>query len=328
MKNLVIVDFMYLMHRHMYAIKDKEKKNNDKPMMTNPNTGEESARLYFCLRDLETIVQHHQDGNTDIVVCADRKSKRKELLAESTDYKANRDPDRFTELDSAAIKNTLALIGQAGIPVMGIEGYEADDLIHSIVAQHSDKYEHILIYTPDSDLGVLINDKVSLMRYKSVYSKYGKSGNGSHSNFLEAHVHVTKDNYEAYFTEECSKKGSVTIDYNSLMFYKVTVGDISDHIAGIKGFGNAAYEKIRNKLVQRGTVNVYKQLSCEEAVLGMLKALLDNQFINETQYNQAYEALQFVKPYYVDIDYAWIKPLPTLEYRKEVYETTWGIKKI
>lgn len=328
MKNLVIVDFMYLMHRHMYAIRDKEKKNNEQPMMTNPNTGEESARLYFALRDLETIIQKHQDGSTDIVVCSDRKSKRKELLAETTDYKANRDPDRFTELDSAAIKNTLALLVQAGIPTMGLEGYEADDLIHSIVQQHKDKYDNILIYTPDSDLGILIDDKVSLMRYKSVYSKYGYNGHGNHSNFLEAHALVTKDNYERYFTEECSKKGPVTIDYNSLMFYKVTVGDVSDHIKGIVGFGNATYEKFRNKLLQRGTVSVLKQLYCEEAVIGMLNAMLDNQFINEKQYAQAMEALQFVKPYYTDIDYGWIKPLPDLEYRKKVYEDTWGIKKI
>lgn len=328
MKNLVIIDFMYLMHRHMYAIKDREKKNNDQPIMTNPNTGEESARLYFALRDLESIIQKHQDGNTDIVVCSDRKSKRKELLAETTDYKANRDPDRFTDLDSAAIKNTLALLIQAGIPTIGIEGYEADDLIHSIVKQHGNKYEHIIIYTPDSDLGVLIDNKVSLMRYKSVYSKYGYNGRGNHSNFLEAHALVTRENYEQYFTEECSKKGPVTIDYNSLMFYKVTVGDTSDHIKGIIGFGNAAYEKLRNKLLQRGTASVLKQLYCEEAVTGMLNAMLSNQFINEKQYTQAIEALQFVKPYYVDIDATWITTIPSLKERKKVYETTWGVKKV
>lgn len=326
MKNLVIIDFMYLMHRHMYAVRSNEERNGNRPMMTNPNTGEESARLYFCLRDLETIIQKHQDGNTDVVVCSDRKSKRKELMATTTDYKANRDPDRFTDLDSAAIKNTLALLEQAGVTVMGIEGYEADDLIHSIVQQHGDKYDQIIIYTPDSDLGVLIDDKVSLMRYKSVYSKYGSNGN--HANFLEAHAYVTKNNYVSYFSEEMSKKGTVTIDYNSLMFFKVTVGDTSDHIAGIKGFGNAAYDKLRNKLIQRGTADVYQHLYNESTVTGMLNALLDKEFINEKQYNQAIEALQFVKPYYVDIDYNWIKPLPSLEQRKQVYESVWGIKKV
>ncbi len=327
MKNLVIIDFMYLMHRHMYSVRSNEERNGNRPMMTNPNTGEESARLYFCLRDLETIVQKHQDGNTDIVICSDRKSKRKELMATTTDYKANRDPDRFTDLDSAAIRNVLALIAQAGLNVMGLEGFEADDLIHSIVQQHGDKYEHILIYTPDSDLGVLIDDKVSLMRYKSVYSKYG-GNNGSHANFIDAHALVTKANYVEYFSEEYSKKGPVTIDYNSLMFFKVTVGDTSDHIAGIKGFGNAAYDKLRNKLIQRGTAGVYQHLYTEDNVLGMLNALLDKEFINEKQYKQALEALQFVKPYYTDIDYTIIKPLPSLEQRKQVYETTWGIKKI
>lgn len=326
MKNLIIIDFMYLMHRHMYAVRTREEKNDKKPIMTNPNTGEESARLYFCLRDLETILQHHQDGNTDFVVCSDRKSIRKQLMAEGTDYKANRDPDRFTELDSAAIKNTLALIEQAGVTVMGIEGYEADDLIHSIIQQHKDKYDRIIIYTPDSDLGVLIDDQVSLMRYKSVYSKYG--ANGNHANFLEAHAYVTKNDYVRYFSEEMSKKGPVTIDYNSLMFFKVTVGDTSDHIAGIKGFGNAAYDKLRNKLIQRGTAGVYQHLYNEANVMGMLRALLDKQFITENQFNQAVEALQFVKPYYTDIDFEWIKPLPSLEHRKAVYESTWGIKKI
>lgn len=328
MKHLVIVDFMYLMHRHMYAIRDREKKNNEQPIMTNPNTGEESARLYFTLRDLETIIQKHQDGNTDIVVCSDRKSKRKELMTTTTDYKANRDPDRFTELDSAAIKNTLKLLEQAGISTIGIEGYEADDLIHSFVQQYSDKYDSILIYTPDSDLGILINDKVSLMRYKSVYSKYGYNGQSNHSNFLEAHALVTKDNYERYFSEECSKKGPVTIDYNSLMFYKVTVGDVSDHIKGITNFGNAAYTKLRNTLVQRGTVSVYKHLYTEDNVNGMLFALLENGFLTQKQVEQAREALQFVKPYFVELPEAIIRPLPELDARKQVYESLWDIKKV
>lgn len=326
MKNLVIIDYMYLMHRHMYAVRTREERNNNQPIMTNPNTGEESARLYFCLRDLESILQLHQDGNTDFVVCTDRKSIRKQLATENTDYKANRDPDRFTELDSAAIKNTIALLEQAGITVMGLEGYEADDLIHSIVQQHSDKYEHIVIYTPDSDLGVLIDDKVILMRYKSVYSKYG--ANGNHANFLDAHARVTKDNYVHYFSEEYSKKGPVTIDYNSLMFYKITVGDVADHIAGIKGFGNAAYDKLRNKLIQRGTAGVYSHLYNEANVMGMLTALLDKQFISENQFKQAVEALQFVKPYYTNIDFEWIKPLPSLEHRKAIYESLWGVKKV
>lgn len=326
MKNLVLIDFMYTMHRHMYAVQDKEKKNNEQPIMTNPYTGEESARLYFCLRDVEQIIQRHQSADTDIIVCSDRKSKRKELFGPTTEYKANRDPDRFKDRDSAAIKNTLALLAQAGVSVIGIEGYEADDLIHSIVQQYKNNYDSILIYTPDSDLGVLIDDKVSLMRYKSVYSKYGY--NGGHANFLDAHALVTKDNYESYFTAECSKKGPVTIDYNSLMFYKVTVGDISDHIAGIKGFGNAAYEKLRNKLVQRGTVSVYKELYTEDRVMGMLNALKNNLLITDTQFSQAVEALQFVKPYYVNITSEIFTQLPSLEERKTIYNSTWGIKKI
>ena len=206
MKTLVIIDYMYTMHRHMYAVREKEAKNGGKPTMTNPHTGEESARLYFSLRDIEAIFQRHE--NDDVVICMDRKSSRKQIESTNTEYKANRPEDRFTDPDSAAIKNITELLKQVA-SVFYIDGYEADDLVHAITKHYYHLYDRILIYTPDSDLAVLIDDKVSLMRYKSVYSKAGLYGRGAHAGFLDAHALVTKDNYSQYFSEEYSKRDHV-----------------------------------------------------------------------------------------------------------------------
>ena len=323
MKQLVLVDFMYTMHRHMYMVKNQEKRNGGLPIMTHPTTGEESARLYFAIKDIEAILQRHPEA--DIVVCQDRPSFRKE--SEGTDYKANRSPDRFDAADKAAITNTANLLCEAGVSVIYGDGLEADDIINSILKKYKNKYDEILIYTPDSDLAVLIDDKTKLMRYKSTYSKNGVNNTGSHATFIEAHALVTTQNFEDYFSDELSKKGPVTIDYNSLMFFKTTVGDTSDHIAGIKGFGNSAYTKLRNSLISAGHKNKLKELYTADAVYQFLNTTC-REYLTQAQLEQAVEALNYIKPCYVNIPETVLKPASSLEIRRKIYDEKWYIKSI
>lgn len=325
MKKLVIIDFMYLMYRHFSYIKNKEKQQDNKPTLTNPNTGEESARLYFTIKDIETILQNHTDA--DVVVCADRPSLRKQLeIEETTTYKANR-AGHLDELDIKAIDNTLNLLKQAGISTVYKDGFEADDLIYSIVYTYEENYDQIIIYTPDSDLAILIDDTVSLMRYKAVYSRYGLSGKSKHANLLAAHAQITKSNYQDYFSVEFSNSATVEIDYNAIMLYKVTVGDKSDNIKGIKGFGNAAYMRLRNSLIKDGHLFALKNCNCGFNTRTFLETICRH-YLTPAQIEQALTCLEYVKPYYTAIDPSVLRQPENLDYRKQVYLTTWGIAKI
>lgn len=327
MARLILIDFMYLAYRHFYAVEQYEANHDGHYMMSNPTTGEESARLYYIMRDLETIIRSVEDENTDIVVCMDRPSMRKES-ENGSEYKANR-ANRLNTLAINAIVNVTDLLCQSGISNCWHEGYEADDIIQSIVKQYSNRYDEILIFTPDSDLSVLIDNKVSLMRYKSVYSA-NRYGSG-HQSLLDAHAHITRDNFTSYFSKELSKKGGpeVVIDYNAMMFYKVTVGDTSDNIKGIKGFGNAAYTRIRNILIKNGMGQMLSLCSNEGSTEILLRTLQLNGYINDTQLAQALEALDYVRPRIKDIEPEYlIRPILNKEERKDVYYKTWGIQKI
>lgn len=339
MKRLVIIDFMYLAHRHMYAVREAENKKYNTALknaapgteipesagytLTNPNTGEESARLYYIIRDIETLLATYEGD--DIVVCSDRHTTRKDNNTEqATDYKANR-AQKFKDLDIAAIRNTENLIQQSGTSFIAVSGYEADDLIQSIVRTYKDEYDEILIYTPDSDLAVLIDDKVKLKRYKSVYST-GGAGN-KHASFLYAHATVEKSNFSDYFSVEFSKKGPVIIDYNAMMLYKATVGDTTDSIKGISGFGNAAYSKLRTYLINQGFTQ-WNELSNPDKVEALLLKLRQAQYFNDKQYNQAIESLKLVQPYLFNVPKEILRPAPAPDERKAVYNATWGITRI
>lgn len=337
MKKLVIIDFMYLMHKHLYYVKQEEEKlfaKNGKytSLMSNPATGEETARLYFALKDLEKIVMRYDnDEDTHIVVCTDRKSSRKtDNENNETAYKANRPSARFNELDIAAIHDAERAIRQLGIPVLGYEGYEADDIIQSIVHQYKQCLTEIVIYTPDADLAVLVDDKVQLRRYKGEYSKMSRIVDLSDVQLIDSHAVITKDNLARYFTYEYSRnKAAVTIDYNVIAFYKATVGDPADNIKGINRFGNSAYMKLRQRLIADGHWQRLCDIRKAEDMYKFFDEVLLN-YIPETQLQEVKASYELVKPRELTIDMLELRSIERLnrESRKNVYMTGWGISKI
>lgn len=337
MDRLVIVDFMYLMHKHLYYVKQEEEKLFAKngvytPLMSNPNTGEETARLYFALKDLEKIIkQYDEKPNTHIIVCTDRKSSRKtDEQNNDTAYKANRAPSRFNDYDIAAINSTEKAIEQLGIPVLGYEGYEADDIIQSIVHQHKQSLAEIIIYTPDADLAVLIDNNVQLRRYKGEYSRMSFIPELPDVNLVDSHAVLTKANMSKYFSYDYSRhKANVTIDYNTIAFYKATVGDPADNIKGITRFGNSAYMKLRAALITAGHWATVCNIKTEAEMLNFFDTVLCN-YITEQQLNEVKASYNLIKPRELSIDMTDIKSMEHLgrESRKNIYLTSWGISKI
>lgn len=336
MQSLIIIDFMYLMHKHMYYVKQQEKmlamgnKGVYKPMMSNPNTGEETARLFFALRDLEKIVQKYDNmPETHIVVCTDRSSSRKED-SEDNSYKGNRSSSRFDEHDVAAIHQTEHAIEQLGIPVLGHDGYEADDIIQSIVHQYYTHFRDITIYTPDADLAVLIDDKVKLMRYKGEYSKLINPQLLPSVQIIDSHAFVNRQNFEDYFSYEYSKNNPpVTIDYNVIAFYKATVGDRADNIKGITKFGNSAYMKLRSALKANGQWEDLLHATDAGKMFVFFEAILKS-YLKDEQYQEMKRAYDLIRPRELEISCNELYGMKRLgrESRKNVYQTGWGINRI
>lgn len=139
----------------------------------------------------------------DVVLCSDRTPTiKRDMLPE---YKANRDHDREIHVEQAVAEYILQ---ECGCTVVARAGYEADDIIYTLVKKLHDVYDEIYIYTGDSDLYFLVDDVVSIKPSSSKAKE------------------VTRDNYEKVL----EKKGS---RYNTLTVQKIIKGDASDNIPAL-----------------------------------------------------------------------------------------------
>lgn len=142
-------------------------------------------------------------GKGDCVFCSDRNPTiKKDMLA---GYKSNRDND-----DEITISKGVAeyILQKCGGTVIARAGYEADDIIYTIVKRIHDEYDNIYIYTGDSDMYFLVDEKVSI-RPSSSRAKA-----------------VDMYNYERVL----QKKGA---KYNSLSVQKILMGDTPDCIPAL-----------------------------------------------------------------------------------------------
>lgn len=90
---------------------------------------------------------------TDIVFCQDRKPYLRSL--EYPDYKllrkGNQDPVLKAHYEES-MGYILEVLGEMGLPVWGIDGFESDDLIGHVVTKYRHRYDIIYAASNDSDL--------------------------------------------------------------------------------------------------------------------------------------------------------------------------------
>lgn len=140
-------------------------------------------------------------GKGDIVFCSDRNPTiKKGILPE---YKGNREHKHDIEVEKGAAEYILQ---KCGFTVLASAGYEADDYIYSVVKKFHDNYDEIIIYTGDSDLYFLVDDKVHIEPSSSRAKR------------------VTRATYED------TKVHGDYYRYNSITMCKITGGDYTDCI--------------------------------------------------------------------------------------------------
>lgn len=159
-------------------------------------------------------------------------------------YKAHR--QETPEDIKTSIPYIKSIIEGFNIPILEVNGYEADDLIGTIARQAEAHGIHVYMVTPDKDMHQLVTKGISV--YKPPYM--GKP-------------------YEILGVEEVCEKWEVddplkVIDILGLW------GDAVDNIPGVKGVG----EKTGKKLIQEyGSIeNIYQNL---ENIKGSLKDKLE-----------------------------------------------------
>ena len=198
-KKLFLLDAYALIYRAFFAM-SKNPRLNSKGVNT-------SAVMGF-LNSLYEILQKEKPSHIGVAFDVAGTAQRQ---AEYSEYKANREkmPDDLRE----AIPYIIRLIEGFNIPVYGVEGYEADDVIGTLAKKAEQQGFTTYMMTPDKDFGQLVTDKILL--YKP--AKFGEP----------AQVWGPKEVCERYGIKEPKQ----LIDILGLW------GDASDNIPGIPGIG-------------------------------------------------------------------------------------------
>lgn len=194
MKTLTIIDTFGFFFRLYYALK----KN-----FTN-SKGEASGMISGFANFIYSLKNEYQSDYIIFALDSKGKTFRNQI---DPNYKQNRTPPPPQLLEQIPI--CIDMIEKMGFISISKEGYEADDIIASVVKSCENKDIFVRIITQDKDLYQLIKDGKS-----SIYNP------------------ISKNNYdEAGCLEKYGVKPSQIKDFLALC------GDSSDNIPGVKGIG-------------------------------------------------------------------------------------------
>src|SRR5436190_20683233 len=152
-KKLFLLDAMALIYRAYYALI-----RNPRITSKGKNT---NAQFGFTNTLIDLI---NKEKPTHLAVCFDVEGKT-ERHTDFSDYKANR--QETPEDLMAAIPDIKRIIEGFNIPVIGVTGYEADDVIGTLAWQAHDAGYDVYMVTPDKDYGQLVRDGIFI--YKPGY---------------------------------------------------------------------------------------------------------------------------------------------------------------
>ncbi len=131
------------------------------PELTNAK-GEPTHAILGVVNMLRRLLNDYRPEHIAVVFDAPGGSFRNQLYA---DYKANRPP--MPEDLRVQIEPLHDIIRAMGLPLVMVEGVEADDVIGTLARQATERGMETLISTGDKDMAQLVNDKVSLINTMS-----------------------------------------------------------------------------------------------------------------------------------------------------------------
>jgi DNA polymerase-1 len=191
---LLIFDAYSLIYRAFYAIRT----------LTDPD-GDPVNAVYGLTKMLRKLIADHRPVYHAIVFDLGAPQKRLNLLAT---YKAQRPPTP-PDLEKQ-LPSIRAVLQAIRVPLVEIEGEEADDIIATL-ADRADRAGHdVLIASNDKDLMQIVGKRIHLLR-----------PDGKETSIIDP----------AAVEARCGVKPAQIVDYLSL------VGDSVDNIPGVPGVG-------------------------------------------------------------------------------------------
>ena len=189
---LVLVDGSSYLYRAFHAF----------PPLTN-SAGEPTGAMYGVLNMLKSLISQVQPSHIAVVFDAKGKTFRDEMFEQ---YKSHRPP--MPDDLRKQIQPLHDIILALGIPLLVIEGVEADDVIGTLAVAASKANQKVLISTGDKDMAQLVDDNIMLI-------------NTMNNTLLDRDAVI----------EKYGIPPELIIDYLALM------GDSADNIPGVAGVG-------------------------------------------------------------------------------------------
>ena len=205
-KKLFLLDALALVFRAYYALIRN-------PRIT--SKGRNTNAQFGFVNTLVDLMNNQKPSH--MAVCFDTHAPTERHI-DFADYKANR--QEAPEDLLSALPDIKRIIKGFNIPVMELDGYEADDVIGTLSKQAADAGYEVYMVTPDKDYGQLVSAKVKI--YRPPYQ------GGS------AEIYGPKEICEKWNIKDVSQ----VIDMLGLM------GDAVDNIPGIAGVGEKTAAKL------------------------------------------------------------------------------------
>jgi DNA polymerase-1 len=200
--DLVLIDGSSYLYRAYHAL----------PKLSN-SAGEPTGALHGVLTMINKLVREQPAGHIAVVFDAPGKTFRDEMYAE---YKANRPPMPDDLRDQ--VEPLIEAVRAMGLPLLRVEGVEADDVIGTLCRRSADRGLNVLVSTVDKDMAQLVDDRVTL-----VNTMTGKL--------------LDRDNVKRKFD----------VFPEQIIDYLALVGDSSDNIPGVPRVGAKTAAKWLNQ---------------------------------------------------------------------------------
>jgi DNA polymerase I len=144
---LVLVDGSSYLYRAFHAL----------PPLT-ASDGTPTGAVLGVLNMLNRLVEEHRPDRIAVIMDARGPTFRDELFAE---YKANRPP--MPDDLRVQVEPLIEAVRALGLPLLRIEGVEADDVIGTLVRQATERGVPVLVSTADKDMAQLVREGVRLV---------------------------------------------------------------------------------------------------------------------------------------------------------------------
>ena len=272
MEKLYLLDAYALIYRAYYALIRAPRINSK---------GQNTSAIYGFVNTLEEILRKEKPDYIAVAFDPAGKTFRHEAYAE---YKAQR--EATPEDIKVSVPIIKDIIRAYNIPILEVEGFEADDVIGTVAKQGENVGLEVRMVTPDKDYAQLVTHKI-------LQQRPGKGGNP----------------WEILGPEEvCEKYGLPTTE--SVIDYLALMGDAADNIPGCPGIG----PKTASALMQQfGSIE--NMLAHTDELKGATKKKIEEN-VEKIRFSKFLTTIRIDVPFTLDLEKFKTKEVNDVELKK------------